>query len=66
MTQVQMDGYGYSYGWLSTAVSGHLFCLGPLLTLLGPQSRFGDNSLGIRLVCTLIGTAVLKGLTTHS
>ena len=33
------------------------------LTLLGLQSRFGDNSLGFRLVCPQIGTAVLKGLT---
>ena len=32
------------------------------LTLLGPQSRFGDNSLGIRLVCPQTGTAVLKVL----
>ena len=33
-----------------------------LLTLLGPQSRFGDKFLGTKLVCPLIGTAVLKGL----
>ena len=32
------------------------------LTLLEPQSRFGDKSLGVRLVCPQIGTAVLKGL----
>ena len=31
-------------------------------TLFGPQSRFGRKSLGIRLVCPQIGTAVLKGL----
>ena len=30
------------------------------LTLSGPQSRFGDKSLGIRLVYPRIGTAVLK------
>ena len=36
------------------------------LTLLAPQSRFGDNSLGIRLVCPEIGTAVLKGLTAEA
>ena len=33
-----------------------------VLTLLGPQSRFGDKSLEIRLVCPQIGTAVLKVL----
>ena len=33
------------------------------LTLLEPQSRFGDKSHGIRMVCPQIGTAVLKGLT---
>ena len=32
------------------------------LTLLEPQSRFGDTSLGIRAVCPQIGTAALKGL----
>ena len=32
------------------------------LTLLGPQSRFGDKSLGIVEVCPQIGAAVLKGL----
>ena len=32
------------------------------LTLLVPQSRFGDKSLGIRTVCPQTGTAVLKGL----
>ena len=31
-------------------------------TLLGPQSLFADNSLGIRQVCPPNGTAVLKGL----
>ena len=35
---------------------------GTPLTLLGPQSRFGDKSLGIRVVCPQIGTAVLRGL----
>ena len=34
----------------------------PYLTLLGPQSRFGDNSPEIRLLCPQIGTSVLKGL----
>ena len=34
-----------------------------LFTLLGPQSRLGDKSLGIKLVCPQIGTAVLKELT---
>ena len=33
------------------------------LTLLGPQSRFGDKTLGIRLKCTQNRTAVLEGLT---
>ena len=33
-----------------------------LLTLLEPQSRFGDKILGIWLVCPQNGTAVLKGL----
>ena len=32
-----------------------------MLTLLGPQSRFGGESLGIRMVCPQIGTAVLEG-----
>ena len=32
------------------------------LTLLGPQSRFGDTLLRICLVCPHNGTAVLKGL----
>ena len=32
---------------------------GAPLTLLGPQSRFGGKSLGIRMVCPQIGTAVL-------
>ena len=32
------------------------------LTLVGLQSRFGDESLVIRLVCPQIGTAVLKGI----
>ena len=34
-----------------------------LSTLLGPRSRFWDESLGIRLVCPQIRTAVLKGVT---
>ena len=33
-----------------------------LIALLGPQSRFGDKLLEIRLVCPQNGTAVLKGL----
>ena len=33
-----------------------------LLLSLGTQPRFGDKSLGIRMVCPQIGTAVLKGL----
>ena len=33
------------------------------LTPLVPQSRFVLKSLGIRLVCLQIGTAVLKGVT---
>ena len=37
-------------------------CGGGISTLLGPQSRCGDKSLGIKLVCPQIGTAVLKGL----
>ena len=42
-------------------------CNGPRsLTLLEPQSRFGDKSLGVRLVCPQIGTAVLKGLRLRS
>ena len=32
------------------------------MSLLEPQSRFGDKSLGIRVFCPQIGTAVLKGL----
>ena len=32
------------------------------LTLLEPQSRFGDKLLGIRVVCPQNGTPVLKGL----
>ena len=35
-----------------------------ILTLLGPQSRFGDKLLTIWVVCPLNGTAVLNGLTT--
>ena len=34
------------------------------LTLLEPQSRFGDNTLKFQVVCPQNGTAVLKGLTT--
>ena len=33
-----------------------------MLTLLGPQSRFGDKSLGNIEVCPQIRTAVLTGL----
>ena len=33
-----------------------------MLTLLGPQPRFGDQLLGIWVVCPPNGTAVLKGL----
>ena len=40
----------------------HLTYSSSSLTLLGPQFRFGDKSLGVRLVCPQIGTAVLKGL----
>ena len=32
------------------------------LTLLEPQSRFGDKPLKFRVVCPKSGTAVLKGL----
>ena len=32
------------------------------LTLLEPQSRFGDRPLNFRVVCPQHGTAVLKGL----
>ena len=32
------------------------------LTLLEPQSRFGNKLLGIRVVCPQNGTAFLKGL----
>ena len=31
------------------------------LTLLEPQSRFGDKPLKLQVVCPHIGTAVLKG-----
>ena len=34
----------------------------PSLTLLEPQSRFGDNSLKFQVVCPQNGTGVLKGL----
>ena len=34
-----------------------------LLTLLEPQSRFGDKPLQFQVVCPQNGTAVLKGLT---
>ena len=44
-------------------VSQDFFFFVSSLTLLGTQSRLGDNSLGIRLVCPQIGAAVLKGLT---
>ena len=37
-----------------------------LLTLLEPQSRFGDNSLKFQVVCPQNGTAVLKGLTART
>ena len=40
-----------------------LFVVLHLLTLLGPQSRFGDKLLVIRVVCPQNGTAVLKALT---
>ena len=33
-----------------------------LLTLLEPQSRYGDNRLKLQVVCPPNGTAVLKGL----
>ena len=33
-----------------------------LLTLLGPQSRFGDRALNFQVVCPQNGAAVLKGL----
>ena len=33
------------------------------LTLLQPQSRFGDKPLKFQVVCPQNGTAVLKGLT---
>ena len=52
-----------SYVWIHTVL--YRSCAshdGGRLTLLGPQSRFGDNSLVIRLVCPQIGTAVVKGL----
>ena len=45
---------------IGTTYSAH--CIPPVLTLLGPRSRFGDKSLGIRKVCPLIETAVLKGI----
>ena len=32
------------------------------LTLLEPQSRFGDQPLKLQVVCPQNGTAVLKGL----
>ena len=35
----------------------------PTLTLLGPQSRFGDKPLKFQVVCPQNETAVLKGLT---
>ena len=34
-----------------------------LLTLLGPQPRFGDNPVKFQVVCPQNGTAVVKGLT---
>ena len=37
----------------------------PLLTLLEPQSRFGDKPLNLQVVCPQNGTAVLKGLRPH-
>ena len=46
---------------------GHHGCPGcRLLTLLGPESRFGDTSVKLCAVCPPNGTAVLKGLRTHS
>ena len=33
-----------------------------VLSLLGPQSRFGDKPLKLQVVCPPNGTAVLKGL----
>ena len=54
----EMDVYSSSPGYLGAGIAvSHLS-----LTLLGPQSRFGVKSLGIRMVCPQIGTAVLKGL----
>ena len=47
----------WSDGWRTV---GCMYVL--WLTLLGPRPRFGDKSLGIRMVCPHIGTAVLKGL----
>ena len=43
---------------ISSSIPG--ICL--RVTLSGPQSRFGDKSLGIRVVYPRVGTAVLKGL----
>ena len=36
---------------------------GTILTLLEPQSRFGDKSLNFQIVCPQNGTGALKGLT---
>ena len=34
------------------------------LSLLGPQSRFGDKTLGIKVVCPKTGLQYYKGLRT--
>ena len=39
-----------------------LFNITPSLTLLEPQSRFGDKPLKFQVVCPQNGTAVLEGL----
>ena len=39
---------------------------GSLLTLLEPQSRFGDKRVKFQVVCPQHGTAVLKGLSIES
>ena len=39
-----------------------VYCLGPILTPIVPQSRFGNKLLEISVVCPRNGTAVLKGL----
>ena len=50
-----------SFAYGPTLIVSAIALVFSVLTLLGPQSRFGDNPLNFQVVRPQNGTAVLKG-----